>query len=67
MISVYLPEWFLRKNKLLRKPNCLDGTIIKETEKAFYFRINSVIAAFRNHSGKIWIPKSIILKIEKND
>ena len=64
MISIYLPKWFLRKNNLLRNPNCLDGEIIKETKKAIYFRINSVIAAFHYHNGKIWIPKSLIIKID---
>ena len=64
MITIYLPKWFLQKNNLLRNPLCLDGVIIRETDKAIYFRINSVLAVYHNHKGKIWMPKSIIIKIE---
>ncbi len=65
MISIYLPKWFLKKNNLMRNPNCLDGNIIRETSKAIYFKLNSIIALYHNHNGKIWIPKSLIIKTKK--
>jgi len=65
MISIYLPEWFLKKNNLMRNPNCLDGNIIKETNKAIHFKLHPVIAVHHSVKQNIWIPKSIIIKINQ--
>jgi len=67
MITIHLPEWFLKKHNLVRKEMSLDGWILRETNKAIYFRVHPVIYAFHNHygNGKIWIPKSIITKTTK--
>ena len=62
-ITMYLPEWFLKNNNLNRLSKALDVFIIKQSEKAFHVKIHPVIALYHNHNGKIWIPKSIIIKI----
>ena len=68
IVSIYVPNWFLKKKGINRSPNCLDGIISKETNKAILLKVNPIICLYhqRNDYCKhgIWIPKSIIERIE---
>lgn len=72
-IQIFVSEWFLEKHGFNRNPKALDGYYEIHTEKAILFKIHPIILAYhkpefnRYRDNGLWIPKSLISKIVKNE
>lgn len=68
LITIFLPEWFLKKYGLNRNPKALDGYYEVQTDKAIFFKIHPVILAYHKPTSRLnkglWIPKSLIISIK---